>query len=182
MILCLWCISLSFSTMFFFSILHLTLLVKMALKFSAESVYNIFENLIINVNKHAESQNYAVVKCHLKRYSKNDLIHKIILWCDWENKYVKMINDTYRKRWTTDTWLQKCFFWVNALRKNDCWMLTVFHSEHNYSSIIKFSHSALRKLNSNVQKTVVKQSAAKITFRQIVIVLWNMNSLMSLIK
>jgi len=50
----------------------------MTLESSAENIYNIIEDLIIIINKHAESQRYAVIKCHLKRY-KNSLIHKIIL-------------------------------------------------------------------------------------------------------
>jgi len=123
-----------------------------------------------------------VVKCHSKRYSKNGLIHKVTFWCDWGDKYVVTVNDVYQKRWTTGTWLQECLIWVNALWKDEGWILTVPHSEHNHSPTIESSHPALRKLNSDIQKTIVKQSAAEITSEQIVTALQNTNSLMPLIK
>lgn len=145
----------------------------MNLKPPAESVYNIPEDLITAVNKHAGPQKYAVIKCHSKKYLKDDLIHKVIFWCDWGDKYIVTVNDAYWKRWTSDTQLQKCPYWVNALWKD---------FKHNHNFTIKFSHSALRKLNPNIQKTVVKQSAAEITFEWIVTALWNINHLMPLIK
>jgi len=82
----------------------------MALESPAEGVYDTIEDLIVSVNKHAGSQGYAVVKCHSKRYPKDGLIHKVTLRCDRGGKYVKTVNDTYRKRWTTGTRLQECPF------------------------------------------------------------------------
>ncbi len=51
----------------------------MSLEPLTEGVYNILEDLVTTVNKHAGPQRYAVIKYHSKRYLKNDLIHKVIL-------------------------------------------------------------------------------------------------------
>lgn len=50
----------------------------MNLKSSAKNIYNILKDLIITINKHAESQRYTVIKYYSKRYLKNSLIHKNI--------------------------------------------------------------------------------------------------------
>ena len=154
----------------------------MNLESSAEKMYNSFEDFLIAVNKHTDSQSYAVIKCSSKKSEKNELICKRTLRCDWKNKYVETVSNAHRKCWTTDTQLQKCLFRVNVLRKEKKWILTVSWSEHNHSFTIKFFYSVLRKLNSDVQKTIAKQSAAEIIFEQVVTALWNMNSTMSLIK
>jgi len=92
------------------------------------------------------------------------------------------VNDAYRKRWTTGTRLQECPYRVNALRKDEGWILTVPHPEHNHSPTIESSHPALRKLDPDIQKTVVEQSAAEITPGQIVTALRNTDPSTPLIK
>ena len=54
----------------------------MNLELSAEKMYNNFEDFFIVVNKHADSQNYVVIKCSLKKSEKNKLICKRTLKCD----------------------------------------------------------------------------------------------------
>ena len=60
-------------------------------------MYNSFEDLFIAINKHIDSQNYAVIKCSLKKFEKNKLICKKTLKCDQEDKYIKIINNAHKK-------------------------------------------------------------------------------------
>ena len=60
---------------------------------------NIHENLkalIKYVNVHTDSQKYAVIKEHLKKY-KNKKMHKINLWCDQKEMHKKVINQIHKK-------------------------------------------------------------------------------------
>ena len=55
-------------------------------------------------------------------------------------------------------------------------------SEHNHSLIIKFSHSVLRRFDSEIQKMVVEQSVVRIILRQIMTALQNINSTIFLVQ
>lgn len=92
------------------------------------------------------------------------------------------VNDAHRKRWTTGTRLQECPFRVNALRKDEGWILTVPRPEHSHSATLESSHSALRRLDPDVQKPIAEQTAAGITPGQIVTALRNTDPSMPLIK
>jgi hypothetical protein len=80
-------------------------------------MYLSLEILIIAVNNHAESQDYAVVKQRIKKNLKIDQVIKIYLRCDREEKSKLKFHEQKRKH--SFTRLVKCSFSCFALNKVD---------------------------------------------------------------
>ncbi len=108
-------------------------------------MYFSLEALILTVNQHVESEDYAVVKQRFKKSFKTNQIVKIYLRCDREEKSNDKSHEQKRKH--SSTRLVNCLFFCFALNKVDVsWILIVRDSSHNHSSTIEKAHSALRKL------------------------------------
>ncbi len=110
-----------------------------------DAMYLSLEELILTINHHVECEDYAVVKQRFKKSLKTNLIVKIYLRCDREEKSNEKSHEKKRKH--SFTRLVNCFFSCFALNKVDVnWILIVRDSSHNHSSIIEEAHSVLRKL------------------------------------
>ncbi len=133
-------------------------------------MYLSLEDLIVTVNRHVESQDYAVVKQRIKKNLKTDQVVKTYLRCDREEKSKLKSHEQKRKHLSTR--LVKCSFSCFALNKVDVsWILVVRNSSHNHSLIIEEAHFVLRKL-AIISETVSKidnQSKTQVTSAQVLI-------------
>ncbi len=157
---------------FFFSLLDLIFFyIIMNLRSSlTDAMYFSLEALILTVNTHVESQDYAVVKQRIKKNLKIDQMIKIYLRCDREEK--SKLKSHEQKRKHSFTRLMKCSFSCFALNKIDVsWILVVKNFSHNHSFIIERAHFALRKLAiiSETMSKIDYQSKTQTTSTQVLI-------------
>ncbi len=133
-------------------------------------MYFSLENLIVSINRHVESQDYAVVKQRIKKNFKINQVVKIYFRCDREEK--SKLKSHEQKRKHSFTRLMKCSFSCFVLNKVDVnWILVMKNSSHNHSLIIEEAHFALRKF-AIIFKTVSKinyQSKTQVTSAQVFI-------------
>jgi hypothetical protein len=80
-------------------------------------MYLSLEALILTINQHVESEDYAVVKQRFKKSLKTDQVVKIYLRCDREEKSNDKLHEQKRKH--SFTRLVNCFFFCFALNKAD---------------------------------------------------------------
>ncbi len=135
-----------------------------------DATYLSHEELILTINHHVESEDYAVVKQRFKKSFKTDQVVKIYLRCDREEKSNDKSHEKKRKH--SFTCLVNCSFFCFALNKVDVdWILIVRNSSHNYLSIIEEAHSALRKLAIifDIVSKIDNQSKTQITSTQVLI-------------
>ncbi len=135
-----------------------------------DAMYLSLEDLIVTVNNHVESQDYAIVKQWIKKNLKIDQMIKTYLRCDREEK--SKLKSHEQKRKHSFTRLVKCSFSCFVLNKiSVSWILVVKDFNHNHSLIIEEAHFILRKL-AIISETVSKidyQSKTQATFAQILI-------------
>ncbi len=133
----------------------------------SRKIYNDAKLLIEELNKHAESESYAVVIARFKKFKK-DVDWIIYIRCNREKK-ARLTN--FERRIHSDTWLMKCSFSVvDKQNENDDWYLEVIWNEsHNHTSTLVSAHSALRRLvmTEKIQESISSLIKFKIRSTQI---------------
>jgi hypothetical protein len=82
-----------------------------------DAMYLSLEELILTVNHHVESEDYAVVKQRFKKSLKTNQVVKIYLRCDREDKSNDKSHEQKRKH--SATRLVNCLFFCLTLNKAD---------------------------------------------------------------
>ncbi len=82
-----------------------------------DTMYFSLEELILTMNHHVESEDYAIVKQRFKKSLKTDRVVKIYLRCDREEKSNDKSHEKKRKH--SFTRLVNCFFFCFVLNKAD---------------------------------------------------------------
>jgi hypothetical protein len=102
------------------------------------------KSLLRAINQHVESKEYAVVLKRTKK-SKNEVINKTWIICDWERKTHEVIEQNRRH---CDSKHIQCFFFIIVKLDEDiqCWLYEIKDSKHNHKTIIIKSHLVHRKM------------------------------------
>ncbi len=110
----------------------------------SRKIYNDAKLLIEELNKHAESENYAVIIARFKKFKK-DVDWIVYIRCDREEKAHLM---SFERCIHSDTRLMKCSFSVvDKQNENNDWYLEIIWNEsHNHTSTLVSAHSALQRL------------------------------------
>ncbi len=82
-----------------------------------DAMYLTLEDLIVTINNHVESQDYAIVKQRIKKNFKINQVVKTYLRCDREEKSKNKSHEQKRKHSVTR--LVKCSFSCFVLNKAD---------------------------------------------------------------
>ncbi len=140
----------------------------------SRKIYNDAKLLIEELNKHAESESYAVITARFKKFKK-DVDWIVYIRCDRERK-ASLNSVNFERHLHSDTWLMKCSFnVVDKWNENDDWYLEVIQNEsHNHTSTLVSAHSALQRLvmTEKIQKSISSLIKFKIRLTQIFTHLW----------
>jgi hypothetical protein len=120
-----------------FSIIFVDLM-SLTSSFVSRKIYDDVKLLIEGLNKHAESESYAVVIACFKKFKK-DVDRIVYIRCDHEGK-ASLNSANLERRLHSDTRLMKCSFNVVDKRMTD-----ILKSYETRITIIS-AHSALRRL------------------------------------
>ncbi len=83
----------------------------------SRKIYNDAKLLIEGLNKHAESESYAVVTARFKKFKK-DVDRIVYIQCDRERK-ASLNSEDFERRLHSDTRLMKCSFSVVGKRNEN---------------------------------------------------------------
>ena len=121
-------------------------LMSLISSFVSRKIYNDAKLLIEELNKHAESESYAVITARFKKFKK-DVDWIVYIWCNHEKK-ASLNLANFERHLHSDTRLMKCSFSViDKQNKNDDWYLEViWNKSHNHTSTLVSAHSALQRL------------------------------------
>ena len=132
-------------------------------------LYGDVKLLIQGVNKHADSEVYAVVIARFKKFKK-DIDRLVYLRCDRERK-TSLNSVGFERRLHSDTRLIKCSFSVVVKRnQKGRWYLEIIRNEdHNHTATLAVAHSALRKLVmiAEIRKSITSLIKVKVKSSQI---------------
>ena len=92
-------------------------LMSLTSSFVSKKIYNDAKLLIEELNKHAESESYAVVTARFKKFKKG--VDRIVyIRCDREGK-ASLNSESFERRLHSDTRLMKCSFSAVGKRNED---------------------------------------------------------------
>ncbi len=142
-------------------------LISLAL-FEDEQFFESLKNLILKINEHAESRDYAIVMSRIKKF-KLSIRRKTWLVCDRDRKSNESRDQN--RRHIASRRIQ-CSFFVVVIREenSDAWFLKIVNERHNHSAILVDAHSAHRKIvmNEKMKSEIFKTLTVQIRLSQII--------------
>jgi hypothetical protein len=114
--------------------------------------FETLKDLILRVNEHVESRDYAVVLSRIKKF-KLQVTRKVWLICDRESK-IRESQD--QKRHHINSKVVKCSFFLIVKRDNesDIWFLKIVIERHNHEVSLIDAFSVLRRMIMNEEVKV----------------------------
>ncbi len=123
-----------------------------------DRTFDDLKDLILYLNQHADSEDYAIVLKRTKK-SKLEIISKTWIICDRDRKFHESTNQNRRHE---DSKHIECFFFIVVKLDDenaDSWIFDIRNFEHNHAFSIVDAHSALRKMimTSKVRSEIFRQ-------------------------
>jgi hypothetical protein len=132
-----------------------------------EQFFKTLKDLILRVNKHVKSRDYAFVLSRIKKF-KLQVTRKVWLICDRESKIRKSQN---QKRRHINSRIVKCSFFLIVKRDNesDIWFLKIANEKHNHEVSLINAHLVLRRIimNEEVKVEFSRESRVQTTSSRI---------------
>jgi hypothetical protein len=135
-----------------------------------EQIFESLKNLMLRVNEHAVSKDYAVILLRTKKF-KLEVKRKVWIICDRDERLRESRKE--ERRHITSRCIE-CLFSLTAKRMNDSddnsWVLEVINDQHNHSFTFVDSHSVQRKIamTSEIRNDIARQLRVQATFSQII--------------
>jgi hypothetical protein len=135
----------------------------MLVLFIEDRTFDDLKDLLLYLNQHANSEDYAIVLKRTKK-SKLEITNKIWIICDRDRKYHQCINQNRRHK---DSKHIEYFFSIVVKLDDenaDSWIFEIRNLEHNYAFSIVDAHLALRKMimTSKIRNEIFRQLIVQI--------------------
>ncbi len=137
---------------------------------SNEQIFESLKNLMLRVNEHAVSKDYAVMLLRTKKF-KLEVKRKVWIICDRDERLREARDE--KRRHTINRCIE-CLFFLTTKRLNDSesssWLLKVINDRHNHSFTFVESHSVQRRLAmiAEIKSDVSRQLKVQTTSSQII--------------
>ncbi len=135
-----------------------------------KQIFEFLKNLMLRVNEHVASKDYAVILLRTKKF-KLEVKRKVWIICDRDERLRESRKE--EKRHIINRCIE-CLFSLTAKRMNDnddsSWVLKVINVQHNHSLNFVDFHSVQRKIamTSEIKNDIARQLKIQATSFQII--------------